>query len=92
MLKKSQIIVLSGALLACAFFVSCNGSKKTTTTTKVATTKVSDVKIKTVASILGVSEKELADKKLYELLKSNGIKVFDTRNDKNKEYFGEESK
>ncbi len=31
------------------------------------------------------------DKKLYELLKSKGIKVFDTRNNQNKEYFGEES-
>lgn len=31
------------------------------------------------------------DKKFYELLKSKGIKVFDTRNNQNKEYFGEES-
>lgn len=31
------------------------------------------------------------DKKLYQLLKSKGIKVFDTRNNQNKEYFGEDS-
>ncbi len=68
MLKRSQIFVLSGAVLVFAFFVSCHGSKKTTTSTEVATTKVSDVKIKTVATALGVSEKEIRDKKLYQFV------------------------
>ena len=68
MYKKSQIIVLSGAFLVFAFFVSCHGSKKTTSSKTIAAVKVSDVKIKTVASIIGVSEKQLAGKKLYEFV------------------------
>lgn len=73
MLKKSHIIVLSIALFACAFFVSCHSNKNTTTTSKKdtpkkETAKVSDVKNKTIASIMGVSEKEIRDKKLYEFI------------------------
>ena len=68
MYRKLQIIVLSGAFLVFAFFISCHGSKKTTSSTAIPAIKVSDVKIKTIASIIGVSEKELAGKKLYEFV------------------------
>ena len=63
--KKAHIILLYGALTVLGFFVSCHSSKDVTTKVKSPTAKTSDVKMKNVASVLGVSEKELTDKKLY---------------------------
>jgi len=68
MLKRSLIVILSGTVLVFAFFVSCHGHKKTTVSDKKETAKVSSPKIKMVAAVLGVSEKEIRDKKLYEFV------------------------
>lgn len=62
---RSHILFLSVALVSVGFFVSCHSRKETTTSVKNETTKSGDVKLKGIASILGVSEKELTDKKLY---------------------------
>ncbi len=68
--QKSHRITISAALIVIGFFISCHSHKETTTSAKKEpvknpTVKTNDVKIKNVASILGVSEKEVKEKKLY---------------------------
>lgn len=65
MLQKSHIFTLTAAIIAIGFFVSCHSHKNTITTVKNDKAKSSDVKMKNIASIIGVSEKELTNKKLY---------------------------
>lgn len=65
MLQKSHISTLTAAIIAIGFFVSCHSHKNTITTVKNDKAKNSDVKMKNIASIIGVSEKELTNKKLY---------------------------
>lgn len=68
MTRNRAIILVSAALLVLGFFVSCHSSKSVATSVKNDTAKVSDVKMKNVAAILGVSEKEIAHQKLYEFV------------------------
>lgn len=66
--KKTYIIIISTVVWVFSFFSSCHSHKTTTSSVKNETGKVSDVKIKSIASIIGVSEKEIANKKLYEFV------------------------
>ncbi len=66
--QKSHIITLSAALIVIGFIVSCHSHKEVATSVKNDSAKVSDVKIKNVATILGVSEKEIRGEKLYEFV------------------------
>ena len=68
MAKKPKIIIVYAALTAIGFLVSCHSHKEVTTSVKNDTAKVSDVKMKNIAAILGVSEKEIKNERLYEFV------------------------
>jgi cell wall-associated NlpC family hydrolase len=68
MLKKQNILLFCSALLVSGFFISCHSHRKNTDTGEKKTAHVSSAKIKTIAAVLGVSEKEVRDKKLYEFV------------------------
>lgn len=68
MLKNQHIILFSALVLVFGFFTSCHSHKKNTETGNKETAHVSSARIKTVATALGVSEKEVRDKKLYEFI------------------------
>jgi cell wall-associated NlpC family hydrolase len=68
MLKKQRFLPFFSFVLVFGCFASCHSHKKNTETGTKETAHVSSVKIKTVAAVLGVSEKEVRDKKLYEFI------------------------
>jgi hypothetical protein len=68
MLKKPDIFLASAVFIALGFFISCHSHKEMITSVKNDTAKISDVKMKNVASILGVDEKEIRHEKLYEFV------------------------
>ena len=67
MLKKQHIVFFYSQLML-LFFISCHSHKKNTETEKKETVKLSSARIKMVAGVLGVSENEIRDKKLYEFV------------------------
>jgi lipoprotein Spr len=68
MTQKRAITLISSALVALGLFISCHSSKSVSTSVKNDTANVSDVKMKNIATIIGVSEKEIAHQKLYEFV------------------------
>jgi len=67
-MRRKQQLILFFSTFSLSFFLSCHSHKKTSETEKKETAHVSSSKIKMIAGTLGVNEKDIRDKKLYEFV------------------------